>query len=105
MKIQFQASVDPDDVADAFILAYLARHRGRAVTADLIWKGLRSRGFVPSDGRPTSVNEIDSGAAIAEIQQRLEKWLDEGIIGGEVAPESITGQRHFWVIGKPLARG
>jgi hypothetical protein len=105
MKIQFQASVDPDTVADAFILAFLARRRGHAVTAESVWKGLRSRGFIPTDGRPTSSNDLDSGAAVAEIQQRLEKWLKEGIIGGEGAPESITGQRHFWVIGKPLARG
>ncbi len=105
MKIQFQGSVDPDDVANAFILAYLARHRGRGVTADRVWKGLRSGGFVPTDGRPTSSNDLDNGAAIAEIQQRLEKWLEEGIIGGESAPESLTGQRHFWVIGKALANG
>ncbi|MCI4364597.1 MAG: hypothetical protein L3K10_00815 [Thermoplasmata archaeon] len=105
MSIQFQTSVDPDAVADAFILAFLDRHRGRAVTAELVWKGLRSRGFVPTDGRPTSSNSLDTGAAVAEIRQGLEKWLDEGIIGGEGAPESITGQRHYWVIGKPLARG
>ncbi|MCI4372984.1 MAG: hypothetical protein L3K02_05020 [Thermoplasmata archaeon] len=105
MKIQFQASVDPDDVADAFILAFLARHRGRPVTADQIWKGLKSRGFVPTDGRPSSTSEMDSGAAVAEIAQRLEKWLKEGLIGGDEAPESITGDRHFWVIGNPLTKG
>jgi hypothetical protein len=105
MKIQFQANVDPDDVADAFILAFLARRQGGTVTAAQVWKGLESRGFVPTDGRPSSSSSMDSGAAAAEISQRLEKWLKEGLIGGDEQPESITGDRHFWVIGKPLAKG
>jgi hypothetical protein len=105
MKIQFQASVDPDDVADAFILAFLARRQGGPVTAQQVWKGLQSRGFVPTDGRPSSTNDVDSGAAVAEIGQRLEKWCEDGLIGGDEAPESITGDRHFWSIGKPLSKG
>jgi len=105
MKIQFQASVDPDDVADAFILAFLARRQGGAVTAEQVWKSLQSRGFVPTDGRPTSGNDVDAGSAVAEIAQRLEKWRKEGLIGGDEAPESITGDRHFWAVGKPLTKG
>jgi|SRR5271170_6429950 len=100
MNVQFSGTIDPDGAADEFILAYLARHRGGSVTADKVWKSLRSRGLTTSDGRPTAQNDPDDGAAIAEIQRRLEKWLDEGLVGGEKEPESITGQRHFWVLGK-----
>jgi|HubBroStandDraft_1064217.scaffolds.fasta_scaffold316134_2 hypothetical protein len=105
MKIQFQASVDPDDVADAFILAFLARRQGGAVTPDQVWKSLESRGFVPTDGRPSTTKDADAGAAVAEISERLEKWRSDGLIGGDGAPESITGDRHFWAIGKPLTKG
>ncbi len=105
MKIQFQASVDADDVAGAFILALLARRQGGAVTASQIWKGPEPRGFVPTDGRPSSPNGMDTGAAVAQISQRLEKWLKEGLVGGDVEPESVTGDRHFWAVGKPLTKG
>lgn len=100
MRIQFTGTVDADGAADEFILAYLARHRGGSVTADQVWKSLRSRGLTPSDGRPTAQNDPDDGVAIAEIRRRLEKWLDEGLVGGEKEPESITGNRHFWALGK-----
>lgn len=75
------------------------------MTAEQVWKSLQSRGFVPTDGRPTSGNDVDAGSAVAEIAQRLEKWRKEGLIGGDEAPESITGDRHFWAVGKPLAKG
>jgi hypothetical protein len=101
VRVQFAGTIDADGAADEFILAYLARHRGGSVTADQVWKSLRSRGLTPSDGRKTDQNEPDDGAAIAEIRSRLEKWLHEGLIGGEKEPEAITGHRHFWVIGKP----
>jgi hypothetical protein len=105
MKIQFQGTVDPDEVADAFILAALARHQGGTMTASQIWDGLKSRGLVPTDGRPTSSKDPDAGAAKAEIGRRLQKWREDGLIGGDVEPESITGERHFWAIGKPLTKG
>ncbi len=100
MRVQFSGTVDADGAADELILAYLARHRGGSVTADQVWKSLRSRGLTPSDGRPTAQNDPDDGVAIAEIRRRLEKWLDEGLVGGEKEPESITGDRHFWALGK-----
>jgi hypothetical protein len=105
MRVQFSGSVDADGAADEFILALLARHRGGSVTAAQIWKSLRSRGLVPSDGRSNARADPDDGAAVAEIGRRLEKWRDEGLIGGEEAPGSVTGTRHFWVIGKPLTKG
>jgi hypothetical protein len=105
MKVQFCGSVDADGAADEFILAFLARHKGGSVTAEQVWKSLRSRGLTPADGRPTAQNDPDDGAAIAEISRRLEKWLDEGLVGGEAEPESITGVRHFWVLGNPLTKG
>ncbi|MGD0587898.1 MAG: hypothetical protein ABSA63_03795 [Thermoplasmata archaeon] len=105
MKVQFSGSVDADGAADEFILAYLARHKGNSVTAAQVWKSLRSRGLTPADGRPTAQNDPDDGVAIAEIGRRLEKWLNEGLVGGEAEPESITGVRHFWVIGNPLTKG
>jgi hypothetical protein len=105
MKVQFRGSVDADEAANAFILAFLARHKGGSVTADQVWKSLRSRGLVPSDGRPTSQDEPDDGVATAEISRRLQKWLAEGLVGGEEAPESLTGDRHFWVLGNTLKKG
>jgi len=103
VKIQFQGTVDADEVADAFILAFLARHHGNPVAAGRIWESLKSRGLIPTDGRPTDTNEPDEGAAMAEVGRRLQQWVDEGLIGGDAVPESITGVRHFWVLGK--ARG
>jgi hypothetical protein len=95
MKLQFSGALDADGAADEFILAFLARHKGGSVTADQVWKSLRSRGLVLSEGSPNGPNDADEGAAIAEIGRRLEKWLDEGLVGGEQEPESITGVRHF----------
>jgi hypothetical protein len=105
MEIKFQGTVDIDDSADAFILAFLARRQGGSVTAHQVWEGLKSRGFVPTDGRPTASNDPDDGAAAAEIGRRLQKWQEDGLIGGDVEPESITGTRHYWVVGKPLTKG
>jgi hypothetical protein len=105
MKVQFSGSVDADEAADEFILAFLARHKGSSVTADQIWKSLRSRGLVPSDGRATASNDPDDGVATAEIGRRLQKWLEEGLVGGEKEPESLTGVRHFWVIGNAPVKG
>ncbi|MGD0718673.1 MAG: hypothetical protein ABSA15_03740 [Thermoplasmata archaeon] len=105
MKLQFSGALDADGAADEFILAYLARHKGGSVTADQVWKSLRSRGLVLSDGSPTAPNDPDEGAAIAEISRRLEKWLAEGLVGGDQEPESITGVRHFWVLGHPQTKG
>ncbi|MGA9840611.1 MAG: hypothetical protein WBF81_04720 [Thermoplasmata archaeon] len=101
MKVQFSGSVDADGAADEFILAYLARHRGGPVTEAQVWASLHSRGLVPSDGDSTGQKNPDDGAAIAEIGRRLRKWFDEGLVGGEDEPESITGERHFWVLGQP----
>jgi hypothetical protein len=105
MKVQFRGSVDADTAADAFMLSILARHKGNSVTAGQVWKSLRTRGFVPSDGRATAQNDPDEGAAVAEVSRRLQKWLDQGLIGGEQEPESITGDRHFWVLGNTLTKG
>jgi hypothetical protein len=106
MKVQFQGSADPDDIADAFVLAFLASRKGSPVSAEQVWKSLRTRGFVPTDGTPTAQsNPPDDGAAVAEIRRRLESWLERGDVGGEVEPESITGDRHFWVIGSSLSKG
>ena len=105
MEIKFQGTVDIDDSADAFILAFLARRQGGSVTAHQVWEGLKSRGFVPTDGRPTSPDAPDEGAATAEISRRLQHWLDEGLIGGDAVPESITGNRHFWALGKGPGEG
>jgi pentatricopeptide repeat protein len=105
MKIQFQGTADPDDIADAFILSFLASRKGSPVSAEQVWKSLHSKGFVPTDGRPTAAEHPDEGAAIAEIGQRLQLWRDQGLVGGEVEPESITGLRHFWVIGSSRPRG
>jgi hypothetical protein len=105
MKIQFSGTVDADQAADEFILAYLARHKGGSVTPAQVWKSLHSRGLVPSDGRPTASAEPDEDAAIAEIDRRLQKWAAEGLVGGEEAPESITGVRHFWALGNTQRKG
>ncbi|MFI5415439.1 MAG: hypothetical protein ACHQ16_07280 [Candidatus Lutacidiplasmatales archaeon] len=99
MKIQFQGTADPDDVADAFILSFLASRKGTPVTAQQVWKSLHSRGFVPTDGRPTSTERPDEGAAIAEIGARLQRWREQGLVGGETEPESITELRHYWSLG------
>jgi hypothetical protein len=105
MRIQFQGTPNEDDVADAFILAVLARHKGAPVSALQIWKSLRTRGFVPTDGTPTSQANPDEGAAVAEISRRLQGWLKQALVGGDAVPESITKDRHFWVLGNHLARG
>jgi hypothetical protein len=99
MKIQFQGTPDPDDVADAFILSFLASRKGSPVTAEQVWKSLSTRGFIPTDGRPTAEANPDEGAAIAEISRRLQEWLDRGLVGGEAEPEAVTKVRHFWAIG------
>jgi pentatricopeptide repeat protein len=99
MKIQFQGAPDPDDVANAFILAFLATRKGNPVTARQVWKSLRSRGFVPTDGRPTPPTDPDDGAAMTEIGRRLQAWAKQGLIGGDDEPEAITKDRHFWAIG------
>jgi hypothetical protein len=104
MKVQFSGTLDADDAADEFILAFMARHKGSPVTAEQVWKSLRSRGLAPSDGKSIGQSEPDDGAAVAEIGRRLEKWLAEGLIGGEAAPESITRVRHFWALGNPLGK-
>jgi hypothetical protein len=101
MRVRFSGTLDADGAADEFILAYLARHRGGLVTADQVWKSLRSRGLTPSDGRTTDQKDPDDGTAIAEIRSRLQKWAEEGLVGGESVPESISGNRHFWVLGRP----
>jgi hypothetical protein len=103
MKIQFQGSPDADDVADAFILAFLTSRKGAPVNARQVWKSLSSRGFVPTDGTPTSASHPDEGAAVAEINRRLQVWVGEGQVGGEAEPESITGDRHFWALGRSVA--
>jgi pentatricopeptide repeat protein len=105
MKIQFQGSPDPDDVADAFILAYLASRKGSPVKAEQVWKSLRARGFVPTDGRPTSASDPDDGAGIAEVGRRLQEWLKQGLVGGDAEPEAISQDRHFWVIGNSPSKG
>jgi hypothetical protein len=48
---------------------------------------------------------LDEGAAIAEVRRRLESWLEQGDLGGEAEPESITGDRHYWAIGSSLSKG
>jgi pentatricopeptide repeat protein len=101
MKIRFQGSPREDDVADAFILAFLASRQGNPVTARQVWKSLRTRGFVPTDGRPTGPSDPDEGAAIAEIDRRLQKWVKQGLVGGDGEPEAITNDRHYWVLGRP----
>ena len=106
MKIQFQGSADPDDTANAFALAFVASRKGSPVSAEQVWKSLRTRGFVPTDGSPTAQsNPLDEGAAIAEVRRRLESWLEQGNLGGEAEPESITGDRHYWAIGSSLSKG
>ena len=106
MKIQFQGSADPDDIANAFALAFVASRKGTPVSAEQVWKSLRTRGFVPTNGSPTArSNPPDEGAAIAEVRRRLERWLEQGDVGGEAEPESITGDRHFWAIGSALPKG
>jgi hypothetical protein len=99
MKIQFQGSADPDDIADAFILSFLASRKGSPVSVEQVWKSLHARGFVPTDGRATGAEHPDDGAAIAEIGERLQKWREQGVVGGDSEPESITGLRHYWVLG------
>jgi pentatricopeptide repeat protein len=101
MKIQFQGTADPDDIADAFILSFLASRKGSPVTAEQVWKSLHARGFVPTDGRETASERPDDGAAIAEIGERLQLWREQGLVGGEAEPESITERRHYWVLGNP----
>src|ERR1700688_2754610 len=99
MKIQFEGALGSDAAADAFILAFLASRKGTPVTARQVWKSLRARGFVPTDGRPTAQKKADDGAAIAEISCRLQRWRARGTVGGEDEPESLSGDRHFWVLG------
>lgn len=101
MNVQFAGTLDADGAADEFILAFLARRKGAPVTVAQVWKGLHSRGLVPSDGRSTADTEPDEGAAVAEIGRRLQKWREEGLVGGDDEPESLTGERHYWVIGHP----
>ncbi|MHB8352226.1 MAG: hypothetical protein ACYDFT_06035 [Thermoplasmata archaeon] len=105
MRILFEGTPPADDAADAFILAFLAGRKGNPVNARQVWKSLRSRGFVPTDGTP-SLSKVDAdvdSAAVAEILRRLRAWHDQGLIGGETDPETITEDRHFWVLG-PLSR-
>lgn len=99
MKIKFQGTPDADDTADAFILAFLASRKGHPTNARQVWRSLRSRGFVPTDGTPASTSPPDDGAAIAEIGMRLQTWREQGLVGGEVEPEALTEERHFWVLG------
>jgi hypothetical protein len=105
MKIQFQGTPNPDDVADAFILAFLASRKGSPVSAEQVWRSLRTRGFVPTDDHRSSQSEPDEGAAIAEISDRLQLWVKQGLVGGEDEPEAITKDRHFWVIGNSRGPG
>jgi hypothetical protein len=98
VKIQFQGSPPGDEAANAFILAFLATRKGHPVNARQVWRSLRSRGFVPTDGTPAAESAPDNGVAIAEIGQRMQKWLEQGLIGGETEPESLTEERHFWVL-------
>jgi|HubBroStandDraft_3_1064219.scaffolds.fasta_scaffold1048138_2 hypothetical protein len=104
MKIRFQGTPDADDVADAFILAFLASRKGSPVTAVQVWKSLHSRGFVPADDRPVPESNPDEGAAVAEISNRLQEWLKKGEIGGDGEPEALTKDRHFWVLGNALGK-
>jgi hypothetical protein len=99
MKIQFHGTANPDDVADAFILSFLASRKGTPVSADQVWKSLHDRGFVPTDGRESPTEHPDEGAAIAEIGERLQVWHEQGLVGGESEPESITKLRHYWALG------
>lgn len=103
MKIILRGTPDPDDVADAFILSFLASRKGSPVDAEQIWRSLHARGFVPTDGQAAPAGETDEGAAIAEIGQRLQTWRKQGLVGGEAEPESITTRRHYWVIGSARA--
>ncbi|HEV8050398.1 MAG TPA: hypothetical protein VGP88_07370 [Thermoplasmata archaeon] len=105
MKIRFQGTPNSDEVADAFVLAFLASRKGAPVTALQVWKSLHSRGFVPADDRTTSDANPDEGAAVAEISTRLQEWLKQGEIGGDGEPEALTKERHFWVLGNPLGKG
>jgi len=104
MKIRFQGTPDSDDVANAFILAFLAGRKGAPVTASQVWKSLHSRGFVPVDDRPAADTQPDEGAATAEISARLQGWLKDGEIGGDGEPETLTKDRHFWVLGNALGK-
>src|SRR5580658_3178445 len=100
-RVQFTGTIDPDGAADEFILGYLARHRGGPVTATKVWKSVHSRGLTPSLGRQSGPNDANDEAAVAEILRRLEKWADEGLVGGDKVPESVTQERHFWALGQP----
>jgi hypothetical protein len=96
MKIVFEGSLGSDGAANDLILEFLASRKGTPVTARQVWRSLRARGFVPTDGRRTAHADPDDGAAIAEISRRLQRWRARGTIGGEADPESLTGDRHFW---------
>jgi hypothetical protein len=99
MKVQFNGSPDADDVADAFILAFVASRKGSPVSARQTWKSLQTRGFFPTDGSSTPHPDSDEGVAVAEIGQRLQKLFEQGVVGGDAEPESVTGDRHYWVLG------
>lgn len=85
---------------DAFIRAFVASPKGCGVTDGQGWMSLRSRGLVPSDGERTSSKNPDGSAAIVEIQRRLDRWVDQRLVGGEREPESITGKGFYGSIGK-----
>jgi hypothetical protein len=103
-RVQFNGSVDADQAADEFILAFLARHKGNPVTVEQVWKSLRSRGLTPANGRTPAAEETEAESACSEIDRRLVKWMDEGMVGGDHDPEPITGTRHFWILGNPPSK-
>jgi hypothetical protein len=105
VKIQFQGSPNPDEVADAFILAFVGSRKGSPVSAEQVWRSLRTRGFVPTDGRRSSQSNPDEGAAVAEIGRRLRAWRHAGLLGGDGEPEAITNIQHYWAIGSSLTTG
>ena len=110
MRSPFRGTPDPNAAADAFLLEFLARRKGSPGNIRPIWKSLRFRGRVSPGGPPAAAGalpEIDADtdrAATGEILRRLEAWRNEGPIGGEIDPETIPEERHFWFLGHEARR-